>query len=597
MSDDAVLEGFPFSTKHITGSLRTYETFLLDQTPPASSTESSVRSLPGSPGPLIIQPGSSFLGCKDLEHQYLLRPRDDPDEEPLDPARCEKVMKRMHELISIAAIGGFLSGYSAGVFSGALLPLTRVFGLETWQEESIVFATVLFAFLASLMGSSLNERFGRRPIIMLAAAVFALGGLIMAAAQCFWMLVLGQVMLGVGIGMESLTSPLYIAEVAKPSLRGMLVSEYALFICFGQFSAGIVDGIFGAFEGGWRFMFGFACVPAVVLLFGFATLPESPTWLYARGRHSEAGKVLSTVRDSYQEVKVELMGIHDSIRQSKGLTREEYMFNGTSSNSTSSSSESLASILRTPSTRRALLVGCSLMVLQQFCGANVVMYYSATIYRMSGFSELTAIWLSAFTALAQLIGLGISVKLVERVGRRPLVLTSFPLVAVCLVGMGASFYLARVTSEPMLEVATISAAGRCLSQPALVWDGVTRYCYDCALIEGCGFCGGTCVPGTADGPLDQSQCPSEGNWEYDMCSTPPIGRSLPLLLFGGIGLCTNVLNFPLFSKLVAGHLDGTLSPSLWNWRSGSSLDNKQRNLSCSAPVTGSEHLHWYQLVL
>ena len=174
-------------------------------------------------------------------------------------------------------------------------------------------------------------------------------------------------------------------------------------------------------------MFGMAAVPGTVMFLGFLQLPESPAWLMSAGREKEAASILHSVRDSDSEVESECDEIKESIRSH-------------------SAKRGVCSLLGNRGTRKALVVGCSLMVMQQLCGANVVMYYSATIYRMSGFHELTAIWLAAFTALAQLGGLTISVYYVEKMGRRPLLLLSFAAVSVCLIGLQLSFYFARVLS-------------------------------------------------------------------------------------------------------------------------------------------------------
>ena len=196
--------------------------------------------------------------------------------------RKHLVSRRMHYLTAIAAIGGFLSGYNTGVLSGALLPLTRVFDLSHVQTETIVFSTIVAAFVSSmLLGGPLTKTVGRRPTLLLSAAVFCVGALVLTSAWTYGLLVVGEVILGVGIGLESLTSPmctcerrccwfgvlcvacsshpacvvcvcvcvgvfwllvLYIlysytdiAEVAHPQVRGMLVSAYALMMCFGQF--------------------------------------------------------------------------------------------------------------------------------------------------------------------------------------------------------------------------------------------------------------------------------------------------------------------------------------------------------------------------
>ena len=433
-----------------------------------------------------------------------------------------QVAHRMRVLTFFAAIGGFLSGYNTGVIAGALLPLKRVFDLSPLQEEAIVSATIVSAFLASLAGGTINTCLGRRRTLLLAAAVFTSGGLVMFAAPNYAFLVIGEVLLGIGIGLESLTSPLYIAEVAKPSIRGMLVSAYALMMCMGQFFAGILDGVYGELlppQWAWRFMFGTAMVPGVIMFSGFVGLPESPSWLMTKNEETKAKLILESVRDTDQEVQMELQSLRQTAR-SNSSDNNSSPHNNNSSNS--SVWYSFTEMLRDQSTRNALMVGCGLMILQQICGVNGVMYYAASIYEMAGFQELTSIWLSAFTAFAQIIGLAFSVVLIETAGRRVLVITSLICIGICSMGLGYSFYGARVGSE-----LTVYVDPDCAIQPALVWDGITRNCWDCTSIPGCGFCGNACVKGNETGPqlsfLDDasvSHCPADAEWSYNVCENP-----------------------------------------------------------------------------
>jgi MFS transporter, SP family, solute carrier family 2 (myo-inositol transporter), member 13 len=139
-------------------------------------------------------------------------------------------------------------------------------------------------------------------------------------------------------------------------------------------------------------------------------------------------------------------------------------------------------------------------------------------------AENTAVWLSGFTALAQVTGIAASIYLVDRAGRRQLILISLGLVSICLLGLGGSFYLSRVSSRSVL-----STDGECHGIKALVWSGITTYCYDCAQMQECGFCGGRCVAGDEKGPFqrhnstgafDQQVCARDTQWIYKSCSNP-----------------------------------------------------------------------------
>ena len=142
----------------------------------------------------------------------------------------EQVYRRMTFLTGMAAIGGFLFGYDTGVISGAMLPIQRAFGLTKFQEEVVVSSTVLAAFCSSVVGGSLNQSLGRRRCILLAAAIFTLGSVLLFCAMNYESLVFGRIVVGIGIGIASLTTPIYIAEVALPRLRGRLVTVNAFLV-------------------------------------------------------------------------------------------------------------------------------------------------------------------------------------------------------------------------------------------------------------------------------------------------------------------------------------------------------------------------------
>ena len=184
-------------------------------------------------------------------------------------------------------------------------------------------------------------------------------------------------------------------------------------------------------------------------------------------------------------------------------------------------------------------LGCGLQILQQLSGINTVMYYSGSIYQMSGFSVSTSIWLAGFTALAQVLGYVASIYAVETRGRRWLTLGSLGVVALSLVGLGLAFLGARLTSG-----AVTNGDEQCMSQDAAVWDGITRFCGDCVTADGCGYCGGEClVGGTPDDddadPTKPDTC--DGEWVTGTCENPwanlsIVGMVVYLLAFGvGMG--------------------------------------------------------------
>jgi SP family myo-inositol transporter-like MFS transporter 13 len=298
----------------------------------------------------------------------------------------------------------------------------------------------------------------------------------------------------------------------------------------------MIDGFFDEImpESGWRYMLGLAMVPSLIMFVGFLTLPESPRWLAQKGHKEQAAQVLRSLRESDQDAEDELMEILESVPSDaesdpedevvveEDKTEMEYGTLGLNAfedpprkNHDENIVHRFIDMVTDPPTRRALVLGCGLMLIQQFSGVNTIMYYASSIYEMSGFDELTSVWLSGFTALAQVLGVGISIFLVDTMGRRTLVLYSLGFVTLSLFGIGGSFYLARILSSPVNY-----AIGQCKSQPASVWDGLTNYCYDCASIEGCGFCGGFCLKGNKEFPFNGDLCPANSSWAYQACSNP-----------------------------------------------------------------------------
>ena len=383
-------------------------------------------------------------------------------------------------------------------------------------------------------------------------------------ANGYQTLVAGRIVVGLGIGIASLTTPIYIAEAAAPEMRGRLVTVNTLMVTVGQFFAGMVDGFFDYAlpETGWRFMLGMGALPSTVMFVGFLGLPESPRWLARKGRIEEAEAVLSDLRATHEEACSELREILDSSPSStSGGYRNDQDDNdgekservvlvagavpsqGYGSSDDSNNEHPLQKptiqrssggigpwieMLSDPPTLRALLVGCGLMAVQQFSGINTVMYYAATIFEMAGYDELTALWFSGFTALANTMGIVMSIYLVDKVGRRTLLLSSLVFVAICLGGLAASFYWSRISSGGVVGFGEAGGDNggyaTCGYQPATIWNGVTSYCYDCVGLDGCGYCRGMCVPGTAVGPTDVAVCYANTNvtapvsWHYQQCT-------------------------------------------------------------------------------
>ncbi|KAJ4924686.1 hypothetical protein JOQ06_003638 [Pogonophryne albipinna] len=216
-------------------------------------------------------------------------------------------------LAAFSALGGFMFGYDTGVISGAMLLLKREMELSALWQELLISSTVAAAALSALLGGFLNGLFGRRVCILLASFFFAVGGIVLSTAPGKEVLLAGRLIVGVGLGIASMTVPVYIAEASPPHLRGQLVTVNTLFITAGQFTASLVDGAFSYLQrDGWRYMLGLSVLPAMIQFLGFLFLPESPRWLIQRGLTQKARRVLSQIRGN-QNIDEEYDGIKNSI--------------------------------------------------------------------------------------------------------------------------------------------------------------------------------------------------------------------------------------------------------------------------------------------
>lgn len=330
--------------------------------------------------------------------------------------------------------GMALFGYDTGVVSGSLVMMDRDFQLDNFRKEFAVSATVLFAAFGSVVGSRLNDRFGRRPVIASSAILYIAGALIIAFSARYEGFISGRILLGIAIGFASGTVPLYAAELSPPTHRGMVVTLNDLNIGLGQLLAGVVNALVVNVESGWRIAMGVAAVPALMMLVGVAfLLPESPRWLAMRGRRAEAEAIVRKVCGDAALADAEIAAIEASLAAEAG---------------TPGCGGALRRLWGEASLRRAALLGIAMMAMNQFSGINTVMYYSATVLVGVGFSATDAVWMSAACCLAQVCGVVVSVLSMDRLGRRPTALRSVVGVAITLCLLSACFAADDPTADP-----------------------------------------------------------------------------------------------------------------------------------------------------
>jgi sugar porter (SP) family MFS transporter len=322
---------------------------------------------------------------------------------------------------TIAALGGLLFGYDTGVISAALLYIAPEFGLTSETKQVVVAALLLGAVVGALGGGTVVDRLGRRRTLVLVSAVFTVAALGCSAATDAITLIAARVVLGLAIGTSSLVVPTYIAEIAPPAVRGRLVSMNQLMITIGIFISYLVGYAFADVQG-WRWMLGLAAVPSAVMLAGLFFLDESPRWLLSRERTDEARAVLLRSR-SPEAAEAELDEMAEAMREESRFSYRD---------------------LFRPKLRPAVLLGIAVAATNQLVGVNAVIYYAPTILNQAGMGKSASILSSVGIGAVNVLFTALALALVDRVGRRPLLIGGTAVVVVILFGLGGVYLLPSV---------------------------------------------------------------------------------------------------------------------------------------------------------
>ncbi|WP_020500132.1 sugar porter family MFS transporter [Sciscionella marina] len=316
----------------------------------------------------------------------------------------------------IAALGGLLFGYDTGVISGALLYLTPAFHLTGTMQQIVVSSLLVGAVVGVVIGGPIADRAGRKRTLIGVTIVFTLAALASAMAPDIPVMLVSRFVLGIAIGTSSLTVPTYIAEIARSHVRGRLVSLHQFMVTVGI----LVSYLIGyAYEDSadWRMMLGLAIAPAVIMFAGLLTLPESPRWFIAHGRHDEAKAVLSRIR-RLDEVDAEFDDILNVVHTERRVTYRELLKKGS---------------------RRWIAVGIAAAGTSQVVGVNAVIYYAPTILKNAGFGNSAAVLASVGIGSLNVLFTILALVFIDKLGRRPLILGGGCAVIIALVVIGVLF--------------------------------------------------------------------------------------------------------------------------------------------------------------
>ena len=317
----------------------------------------------------------------------------------------------------VAALGGFLFGYDTAVISGTIAQVTEQFGLDALQQGWYVGCALIGSIIGVLFAGILSDKFGRKSTMILSAVLFSTSAIGCAVCADFNQLVIYRIIGGVGIGVVSIISPLYISEVAVAQYRGRLVSLYQLAVTIGFLGAYLVNYQLLSYSISnpdvstgwwnlifvsevWRSMLGMETLPAIMFFIIIFFIPESPRWLILKGKEEKATNILERIYTSSKEALFQLT-------ETKSVL--------------SSESKSEWKLLLQPDIRKAVIIGVCIAMLGQFMGVNAVLYYGPSIFENAGLSGGDSLFYQVLVGLVNTLTTILALVIIDKVGRKKLV--------------------------------------------------------------------------------------------------------------------------------------------------------------------------------
>lgn len=341
----------------------------------------------------------------------------------------------------VSALGGYLFGFDFAVISGALPFLQETFALDTYWEGFATGSLALGAIAGCLIAGAICDRHGRRKGLITAAAVFGISSLAMALSPTRFFFIGSRCAAGVGVGMASMLSPMYIAEISPAPFRGRMVAINQLTVVIGILVTNVVNyGLRNTGVDAWRWMFGLGAIPSALFLLGAWWLPESPRWLVEKGRTKEAQKTLRKIGGAaYAEKCIEDMRAPQ---------------------------KSHAGNLFTKAVLPTLLIGITLAVFQQLCGINVVFNYTPKIFASIGVGTDGQLLQTVFIGGVNLVFTLLAMALVDKLGRKPLMLIGAAGLAVLYIIIARQLH----SQSPLVSGFLLTAIGiYALSLAPVTW--------------------------------------------------------------------------------------------------------------------------------
>lgn len=355
-------------------------------------------------------------------------------------------------LASVAALGGLLFGYDTAVIAGAIKYITIQFGLDEVQEGWAVSSVIVGCIIGAALAGTLSDRMGRKRVLLLSAVLFAVSAVTSALAQDLTQFALARMLGGFAVGAASMLSPLYIAEASPARVRGRLVSLNQITIISGMLVVSIVNWLIASpvddnwnVAAAWRWMLASETLPAALFLGCLFLVPESPRWLTKQGREDEALAILARVGGS-RRAAAEMEEIKETIAHEGKSIRELFR----------------------PGIRVAVLIAVGLAILQQVTGINAVLYYAPKIFESSKVTPIQALLQTVALQLVNVLFTLVAIQVVDRGGRRPLLLITSTAMGISLLLLGGAFQLEM--SAPWIFAFTMAyVASFAVAMGPVVW--------------------------------------------------------------------------------------------------------------------------------
>ncbi|MCH3922334.1 sugar porter family MFS transporter [Limosilactobacillus sp.] len=316
-------------------------------------------------------------------------------------------------IYTFGALGGLLFGYDIASVSGAILFIQKQLHLNSWEQGMVVSSVLIGAIIGALGTSKFLDKYGRRKLLIWAAIIFTIGALGSGFAPEYWTLLVTRIILGIGVGITSALIPAYLHELAPKSMHGAVATMFQLMVMIGILLAYILNYTFQSMYTGWRWMLGFAALPAIILFFGALFLPESPRFLVKIGKLDDARAVLmNTNKGNVEAVNTAMTEIQESAQQKQGGWNE----------------------LFSSDVRPALVTGLGAAIFQQVIGSNSVIFYAPTIFTKVGWGVAAALLAHIGIGIVNVIVTVVAMMMMDHVDRKKML-------TVGSCGMGLSLFV------------------------------------------------------------------------------------------------------------------------------------------------------------